>query len=121
SSYRPVIAAPQENTCVILSLMVAAIAREAKPEDAFRTIVVALGLTALATGAFFLSLGLLRLGKIVRFIPYPVVGGFLAGTGWLLVQGALSVLIDQNLTFTGLPALIAPGALIHWLPSLGFG
>ena len=25
-------------------------------------------------------MGSLRLGKLVRFIPYPVVGGFLAGT-----------------------------------------
>ena len=69
----------------------------------------------------FLSLGVLRLGKIVRFIPYPVVGGFLAGTGWLLVQGALSVLTSVNLTFEKLPALTAPGAPIQWLPALAFG
>jgi SulP family sulfate permease len=121
SSYRPMISAPQDNTSVILSLMVAAIVEKAKPADAFPTIVAALGLTAVATGALFLTLGMLRLGKIVRFIPYPVVGGFLAGTGWLLVQGALSVLTGANLTFDKAGILLDAPVLLHWLPAFGFG
>ena len=36
-----------------------------------------------------LLLGVFRLGNLVRFVPFPVVGGFLAGTGWLLVKGGL--------------------------------
>lgn len=121
SSYRPMISAPQDNTSVILSLMVAAIVQKAKPDDAFPTIVAALGLTAVATGALFLTLGMLRLGKIVRFIPYPVVGGFLAGTGWLLVQGALSVLTGENLTFDKAGLLLETDVLLHWVPAFGFG
>lgn len=121
SSFRPVIAAPQENTSVILALMVASIAQKARADAAFPTILATLGLTAMATGALFLTLGLLRLGKIVRFIPYPVVGGFLAGTGWLLVKGALSFLTGVDVTLDTLDVLIAPGAFIQWLPALCFG
>ena len=29
------------------------------------------------------------MGKLIRFVPYPVVGGFLAGTGWLLFKGGI--------------------------------
>ena len=39
----------------------------------------------------FLVLGTFRLGNLARFIPYPVIGGFLAGTGWLLMKGGLAV------------------------------
>ncbi len=43
------------------------------------------------TGVTFLVIGSFRLGNLARFIPYPVVGGFLAGTGWLLFRGGLKV------------------------------
>ena len=45
----------------------------------------AISLTTLLTGLVFWLLGHFRLGGLVRFLPYPVVGGFLAGTGWLFV------------------------------------
>lgn len=122
SSYRPVIAAPQENTSVILALIAASIGRRLPAGDAaLPTIVVALGVTSIATGALFLLLGSLRLGKIVRFIPYPVVGGFLAGTGFLLVQGSLSVMTDLPVGLRDLPALFAPAVLARWVPGFAFG
>ena len=40
-------------------------------------------------------LGTFRLGNLARFIPYPVVGGFLAGTGWLLIKGGLRVAVGH--------------------------
>ena len=42
-------------------------------------------------GAVFFALGKFKLGNLVRFVPYPVVGGFLAGTGWLLLKGGIYV------------------------------
>lgn len=121
SSFRPVIAAPQENTAVILALMAASISgyikRTDPTADPLPTIVAAIALTAIVTGAFFLALGLLRLGKIVRFIPYPVVGGFLAGTGWLLVTGSFAVMTDIPI---GL-GLLKTEALHLWLPGFLFG
>jgi SulP family sulfate permease len=34
------------------------------------------------------------MGRAVRYIPYPVIGGFLASTGWLIATGALRVAAD---------------------------
>ncbi|MBC7482682.1 MAG: hypothetical protein H7337_12460, partial [Rhizobacter sp.] len=52
--------------------------------------------------AFLFALGHFRMGRLVRFMPYPVVGGTLAGTGWLMTAGAIGMMTDQPL---GLPLL----------------
>ena len=39
----------------------------------------------LLAGAVMFLIGALRWGQLLRFVPYPVVGGFLAATGWLLI------------------------------------
>ncbi|HRI72208.1 MAG TPA: SulP family inorganic anion transporter, partial [Polyangium sp.] len=122
SSFRPAIAAPQENTAVVLALVSSAIGTNmAGRADPFPTIVAVFSLSALVTGGVFLLLGVLRLGTLVRFIPYPVVGGFLAGTGWLLFTGSLSVMIDAPMTFGNLGALLKTTAIINWAPGLGLG
>ena len=66
--------------------------------DKLTTVLVAIAATTLLTGLFFLALGFFRLGGLVRFVPYPVVGGFLAGTGWLLAQGSFGVMAGFPLT-----------------------
>jgi SulP family sulfate permease len=57
----------------------------------FSNLFVAIALSTILTGICFVFLGYFKLGNMVRFIPYPVMGGFLAGTGWLLVKGGLQV------------------------------
>ena len=43
------------------------------------------------TGAVFLFLGIARLGYLIRYVPFPVIGGVLASLGALLVLGALLI------------------------------
>ena len=122
SSFRPVISAPQENTSVILALMAAAVSQKIpQGTDALPTILACFALASIATGTLFAILGQLRLGKIVHYIPSPVVGGFLAGTGWLLVQGSLSVLVGVTITSDNSGSLFAPGAPLLWIPGVAFG
>jgi sulfate permease, SulP family len=125
SSFRPVIAAPQHDTGVILASMAAGIAATITKldpaADPFPTIVAGVAVSSLATGALFLVLGLLRLGILVRFIPYPVVGGFLAGAGWLAVQGSVAIMSSSNAHWEDLPTLLQPQALSKILPGLLLG
>jgi SulP family sulfate permease len=121
-SFKPVISAPQENTSVILALMASAVGQKIPPgTDALPTILACFALASIATGTLFAILGQLRLGKIVHYIPSPVVGGFLAGTGWLLVQGSLSVLVNVTITSDNSGMLFAPGAPLLWVPGVVFG
>ncbi|NJN79986.1 MAG: SLC26A/SulP transporter family protein [Anaerolineales bacterium] len=57
---------------------------------------------------------------MVRYIPYPVVGGFLAGTGWLLTRGAIEVMAGQTLSIEALLSLTDSEMLIRWLPGTIF-
>ncbi len=55
--------------------------------DIFLTVVAATLVVTVLSGIVFLALGTFRLGNLVRFVPYPVVGGFLAGHRMAAVQG----------------------------------
>jgi SulP family sulfate permease len=124
SSYPASVAIPQSGPAAILALVAAGIASSlpggAAPEDAFVTVVMAIALTSALAGLLFLVLGAAKLGTLVKYLPYPVVGGFLAGMGWLLVCGAFGILTDISPGLSQLPVLFGPELLVRWLPSLGF-
>jgi SulP family sulfate permease len=52
-------------------------------------------------------LGFARAGRAIRFVPYPVIGGFLGATGWLMVTGAVQVITNQKVTLDNLGAFIS--------------
>jgi SulP family sulfate permease len=122
SSLPGLVAGLQDSAVAILALVAASIAQtmpaSATPQETFTTIVVAIALASFLTGGTFLLLGQFKLGNLIRFIPYPVVGGLLGGTGLLLALGALSVLADAPVSLTHLSPLAQPDLVVKWLPSL---
>ena len=125
SSFQGMIATPQDVPAAITALIAAAVAASlpatSGDPEILATVVAAIALTSLATGLFFLMLGLFKLGGLSRFIPYPVIGGFLAGTGWLLIKGSIGVLAGVPLSLRNLPALLETDTVIRWLPGFVFG
>jgi len=119
-----VVAGLQDNVVAILALVSAAIVSQmpawATHQEKFATAVVAIALSSLLTGALFLSLGQFRLGNLIRFIPYPAIGGVLAGSGLLLTFGAISVMTGGPVSLFHLLPLIQPGLWVKWLPGLLF-
>ena len=61
---------------------------------------VGISVSTLFTGFLLFGLGALKLGQWVRFIPYPVIAGFLAASGWLLMTGGIEVVTQSNLTLS---------------------
>jgi sulfate permease, SulP family len=108
----------QDTTATIIALLAARIAADVPREDAFLTVVLAITVATIVAGLFFFVLGTLRLGDLVRFVPYPVIGGFLAGTGWLLAKGALGVLTDVPVSMATLGDVA--GEWAKWLPGAAF-
>ena len=118
------ISVPQDSPAAILGLTAAAIAasmKDAPPDAKFITVVVTVMLTSVVSGLFFVVIGGFKLSRFVRFIPYPVIGGFIAGTGLLLVRGALSVMLGVTPTLANLNILFRAGNLLLWIPGVLFG
>ncbi len=114
---------PQDTPAAVLALVAAGIEngmRNAPPQSIYVTVLAAIALTSLLTSLFFLLLGWFKASGFVRYIPYPVIGGFLAGTGWLLAKGAVGVMLDMPITPANLPQLFTPNRLVDWMPGLIF-
>ena len=94
TSLRGVVGGNQDVPAAILGVVVASVLAAmpavATQSQIAATVLAAVAVTTLATGAFMLVLGSFRLGNLIRFLPYPVIGGFLAGTGWLLAVGGIN-------------------------------
>lgn len=111
----------QENAAVIMSVLVASVVgRLGTGADLLPTVIALVFVTALISGVFLLLLGYFKLGGLARYVPYPVIGGFVAGTGWLLVQGSIGTMADFPLVLAALPNLFQPDQLLLWLPGLIF-
>ncbi len=118
-----IIATPLAAPTTILAILAAGVAQElseAPSTDVLATVLVAIALSTLITGALLLGLGWFRQGERIRFVPYPVIGGFMAGTGWLLTKGFWQITTDQALNVNALATLAQPEMVLRWLPGLGF-
>ena len=86
------------------------------PELVFTAVVLA--------GLFQIGFGFLKIGHLIRLVPYPVVSGFMSGIGVIIIALQLARLFGHEPEGGGtIPALISvPGAIIdpNWL-ALGIG
>ncbi|WP_395458088.1 SLC26A/SulP transporter family protein [Azospirillum melinis] len=116
------VALVQETGVAILASTVATMAAglESAPEGVrIATAFAILGGSTLVTGLLFWTVGRLRLGRLVRFFPYPVVAGFLAGSGWLLVEGALAMVSGRHGLGAGIAGLAAPMVAVTAVAAVG--
>ena len=108
------VAGPESSTAAVLAALAASMAGRLAAAGETRLLLPVLMLMALATGLTGLllaGLGLMRAGRAIRFVPFPVIGGFMGATGWLMVMGAVGVVADQKLTFGTLGAFMSPAML----------
>jgi len=85
---------------------------------AISTIFVVIILSTASFGLTLLLLGVLRLGKYTQLVPYPVIGGFLAGVGVLLLLATIRFLSGITPTLDNFTQLFAWPITLRWLPSL---
>lgn len=112
----------QGETAAILGLAAASIAEQCaasgNPQQILPTVMTTIVLSALLVGILFTFLGSFRLGNLIRFVPLPVMGGFLAGVGWLLASGAIKSTTGLPLQLQHLTVLFEPLMIAKWLPGL---
>ena len=122
SSLPSSIALPQDAPSAIMATVATGIAagltEAVNPQEAFVTVGAAMAVSTLASGFLFLILGRFRLGNLVRYMPYPVVGGFMAGIGWLLIQGSFSIITGHSLTLADFSQLFYSDKLVRMAPAV---
>ena len=93
----------------------------ASGEAVFATMIVIVGLSTVATAICYLLIGWFGLAHLFRFMPYPLVGGFLAGIGWFLVKSSVAVASGITMTWEALPALGEIDTIQKWAPGVFYG
>ena len=119
SSYPGAIAVEQDTPGVILGVIAVGMTAGLSglvPRQ-FATVTMMIVITSLMTGFLLAILGIFKLGGLARFLPYPVMGGFLAGTGWLLVQGGIGMMANAEIG----PEWFQWHAIELWAPGLLLG
>ena len=114
SGIRGAIAGPDGNSSPLLAVLLADIVPRLQglpPSQALAVTMTALGLATLVAGLVLFGAGWRHLSKFVRFVPYPVVSGFLASTGWLIVSGAVVMATGVPLHLSALAAFADPQPL----------
>ena len=118
SGYRGAIAGLTPALVIVMALIGSTM--DAEGDALFVTTVGALIISAMATGACCFMIGRFRLVNLVRFTPYPVAGGFVAGIGGAVCLAAMSVM-GTELEWRAMPVLLEPSVLWTWGPGVGYG
>jgi sulfate permease, SulP family len=109
SSIPFMIAGPDGSTAAVTAAMTAALVgplAATGTENLLTPALFMLALSAGLTGVLLCTLGFAGAGGAIRFIPYPVIGGFLGATGWLMTNGAVRVIAGENLSLDGADVLV---------------
>jgi SulP family sulfate permease len=93
---------------------------DAEGETLFVTSVSGLAIGAVATGVCCLLIARFGLANLVRFVPYSVAGGFVAGIGGAVCLAAMS-LMGAEADWRAIPVLVQPPELWRWSPGVAFG
>ena len=101
----------------LVAALVARLSEQGAPGDLMAPVMIVMGLAATLTGLLLCGLGLARAGSAIRFVPYPVIGGFLGATGWLMVSGAVGVVTGHGLWPSTVDALLARSMLAELAPA----
>jgi SulP family sulfate permease len=102
------VSGPEANTSSVLAGMLAAATATTLPGDELLNRALVLLISASVAAALtYLLIERFGLARLVRFIPFQVMAGFLASTGWLMSSGALNIMAGLSLTRAGLEAWLA--------------
>ena len=99
------ISAPCAPAAAVLAAFAIEALRNGHDAQSVALMIVLLGLMA---GGLQVGFGLLRLGKLIEYMPYPVVSGYLSGVGLIIIGSQIPKLLGAEKGATLWQALAAP-------------
>ncbi|NBD32748.1 MAG: STAS domain-containing protein [Cyanobacteria bacterium] len=117
-----IIATPLAAPTAVLAALASAIATRMNgsfpPQDILLTVIAAIIISTVLSGLLLLLLGRLKLGNQVQLIPHSVIGGFMGGTGLILLQGSLQVMTNVEFRLSQLSVYLQPEVLSNWMTGI---
>lgn len=86
---------PVPSTVSVQAAIAAAVVAQTSAPAALPTVIASMVITGLAIGGSWWAMGRFRAGDLIRYIPYPVIGGFLGAVGWMMLAGGMGVAIGR--------------------------
>ncbi len=87
-----------EQAIVILAsvggLLVANVGFDVVSTRGLATMLAIMSLTSVTVALCFFAVGQFQLTRLLELLPYPVICGFMAGIGWLLLQAGVGIAVD---------------------------
>ncbi len=106
SSFRFAIGAPETSTAAVTGILSASLVEHITASDPsaplLAPVLMTLAGATIITGLVLCGVGLTRVGRAIRYVPYPVIGGFLGATACLIVLGGVRVITDHYVRFDNL-------------------
>lgn len=68
----------------------------ASSNGSFDAVLITMSLAGIFCGLFQILFGIIRIGKYVRYIPYPVLSGFMSGIGVIIILQQIYPLIGMK-------------------------
>lgn len=100
------ISGPESSTAAMTGILASSMVERMLAVDpsapVLPAVLITLAVTTILTGVVLCCFGMTRMGRAIRYVPYPVVGGFLAATGCLILLGAVRVITGHPLEFATL-------------------
>jgi SulP family sulfate permease len=97
------IAGPDSSTAAVSAILTASLVERMTAADPsaplLAPVLLTLAMSTVVTGIVLCAFGVTRMGRAIRYVPYPVVGGFLGATGLLIGLGAIRVITGHRLQF----------------------
>ncbi len=95
------ISGPDSSTAAMSGILASSMAERIAAADPSAPVLpaalITLAVATVLTGVVLCCFGMTRMGRAIRYVPYPVVGGFLGATGCLILLGAVRVITGQQL------------------------
>jgi len=91
-----------EQAIVIVGAIGAMLMTQTRPADVgtdgLATMLAVLSMTSVIVAACFFAVGHFQLTRLLELLPYPVICGFMAGIGWLLLEAGVGIATGESIS-----------------------
>jgi sulfate permease, SulP family len=99
------ISAPSAPAAAVLAALAVTFTEQG---NAAPTILIQIGIIGLLAGAIQIGFGVVRVGRLIKFIPFPVVSGYLSGVGLIIIGSQIPKFLGASDGVRLLAALRTP-------------